>query len=213
MKPSRSVSILLVAASFAGIALAAVRIASSDAPLLGPWEVAIVGRLHEALGPRGWIMFAPVIPAQTLVIANLGCIAALAARGDRRRAFAIAAALLASQALSLSTKRAVALPRPYVTLALTPLVAEPPRQSFPSGHAALAGILAAALGRSRRGLAFGAAFVAYVMVSRVGLAMHHPSDVVAGATLGIAVAVAVMLAAEGLAARATDRRCANLTDP
>lgn len=65
--------------------------------------------------------------------------------------------------------------------------------SFPSGHATTASALAVALGLRVPALRLPAAVgVAVVMVSRVYLGAHFPSDVVAGATLG---AIAGVLAA------------------
>lgn len=65
--------------------------------------------------------------------------------------------------------------------------------SFPSGHAATAAALAVALGLRVPALRLpAAAGVIVVMVSRVYLGAHFPSDVLAGATLG---AVAAVLAA------------------
>jgi membrane-associated phospholipid phosphatase len=65
--------------------------------------------------------------------------------------------------------------------------------SFPSGHAATAAALAAALGVGAPALRLPlAAGVVVVMVSRVYLEWHFPSDVLAGATLG---AIAGILAA------------------
>jgi undecaprenyl-diphosphatase len=65
--------------------------------------------------------------------------------------------------------------------------------SFPSGHAATAAALAAALGLGVPALRLPlAAVVVVVMVSRVYLEWHFPSDVLAGATLG---AIAGILAA------------------
>jgi undecaprenyl-diphosphatase len=70
---------------------------------------------------------------------------------------------------------------------------KPRSSSFPSGHAT-SGFMAATLlgaGRSRRTkvLWYGAATV--VAASRVHVKIHHPSDVVAGAAVGIGLGAAV----------------------
>jgi len=70
---------------------------------------------------------------------------------------------------------------------------EPAFFSFPSGHATMVTALALALGLRVPALRLpAAAGVAVVMVSRVYLGAHFPSDVLAGATLG---AIAGILAA------------------
>ena len=65
----------------------------------------------------------------------------------------------------------------------------PVTSSFPSGHAS-AGACAAVLlgdGRSRPVRLFWWALAALVAASRVHVRIHHPSDVVGGATIGAAI--------------------------
>lgn len=66
---------------------------------------------------------------------------------------------------------------------------QPRTSSFPSGHASAAMVAAALLSRgSRRGLLwYGLATV--VAVSRIHVRIHHASDVVGGAAVGIALGV------------------------
>jgi membrane-associated phospholipid phosphatase len=71
---------------------------------------------------------------------------------------------------------------------LPPLTSTPTKLSFPSAHAATS--FAGALAYSRLGLPRAPLYVlaAVLSFSRVYLGVHHPSDVLAGALLGSAVA-------------------------
>lgn len=89
-------------------------------------------------------------------------------------------------------KRAFDRPRPsFADPAVHPLVAVPHDGAMPSGHAATAFAAAVAVGlvhpRLRRPLL---AFAALVALSRVWLGVHYLTDVLAGAALGTAVALA-----------------------
>lgn len=65
--------------------------------------------------------------------------------------------------------------------------------SFPSGHAATAAGLAAALGwKYPRGRPAFAAFVVVAALQRVVTAAHYPSDICIGAAIGLAAAAAVV---------------------
>jgi undecaprenyl-diphosphatase len=66
----------------------------------------------------------------------------------------------------------------------------PITSSFPSGHAATAFMCAAVLGKGRATAPAWFALAALVAGSRVYVRMHHASDVVAGAALGLALAPA-----------------------
>lgn len=111
-----------------------------------------------------------------------------------RTAWAVATVLVA-WGLSNVVKLAVQRTRPLVDDA----VAHAPGYSFPSGHAmnttaaaiALTTLVWPLLGRRGRAVAVTVAALAVVLtgVDRVMLGVHYPSDVVAGAFLGGAVAV------------------------
>ena len=67
-------------------------------------------------------------------------------------------------------------------------------QSFPSGHATTAFALAAVVGFvSTRWFYPALALATVIAISRVGLGVHYPSDVIAGAILGLLGAYAVRL--------------------
>ena len=79
------------------------------------------------------------------------------------------------------------------------LVELPSTSSFPSGHAtvsfACATVLALAVPRLRAPLFVLAALIAY---SRVYVGVHYPFDVLAGAALGVGIAIALRMLATAL---------------
>lgn len=133
-----------------------------------------------------------------LLIAGIGTAADLRARPRRLPATPLlaGAALLAASLASGALKDAVGRLRPPLAHdSLTALVTLPADSSFPSGHAtsafAAAGVVAALHPRLRAPVL---ALAALIGLSRVYLGVHYPTDVVAGAALGLGIAaVAVAL--------------------
>ena len=119
----------------------------------------------------------------------LGAVGAAASGGARRHAWLRGAGVVAgAYAVNQAVKFTVRRPRPELD-GLPPLTSTVSRLSFPSAHATTS--FAAA--RAYRGLApawalYGAAVA--LALSRPYLGVHYPSDVVAGAMLGTAVAEA-----------------------
>jgi undecaprenyl-diphosphatase len=67
----------------------------------------------------------------------------------------------------------------------------PITSSFPSGHAATAFMCAVLLSKGTRASPFYFSLAALVATSRIYTRMHHPSDVAAGAALGLVLGKAV----------------------
>jgi undecaprenyl-diphosphatase len=120
-------------------------------------------------------------------VANL---ALIARRGHRRDAALFALALGAeSLMVNQGLKRFIRRPRPTTSGDERSHVRTPSTSSFPSGHASSAAfaisLMSTLRGRStaRRLIPFGA-MVAY---SRIHVRLHHASDIVAGAFVGVAL--------------------------
>ena len=85
-------------------------------------------------------------------------------------------------------KALVARPRPSLVLTDVFLLAKEKSMSFPSNHAATSFMAATALtAYFKRYAAVFYSFAAAVAVSRVYMGVHYPSDVLAGAVIGIAI--------------------------
>jgi undecaprenyl-diphosphatase len=116
--------------------------------------------------------------------------------GHRRRFLAAAAAAPATIALNYGVKASVGRERPVIE-GHPPLAPAPSKLSFPSAHAASAVAGAVALSRvapRARPLLYGLATL--ICAGRPYLGMHYPSDVLAGAALGLAVGHAWPLPAD-----------------
>lgn len=78
-------------------------------------------------------------------------------------------------------------------MAVTVLVAHAPDTSFPSDHAILvAAVTVVLLSRSRTLGAWLAVFSVLVLVARVYIGVHYPSDVLGGAALGAVGGMAML---------------------
>lgn len=124
--------------------------------------------------------------------ATIGTGLTLVAVGERRLGLAALLALTLSHVAVHVLKRAVARPRPCDAygrpLALVEL---PDPFSFPSGHAAAAAAIGTTIALYQPVLApVLLPLAALVAASRVRLRVHYVGDVVAGALLGVAGAIA-----------------------
>ncbi|WP_405915684.1 bifunctional phosphatase PAP2/diacylglycerol kinase family protein [Streptomyces sp. NBC_00728] len=164
--------------------------------------LAVDCRIFETVAARHWPGADPVLPRLSRV-ANHGVLwfataaAVAASRTPRARRAAVrgvASLALASATINTVGKRSVRRTRP--ALDPVPLVRQLKRQpittSFPSGHAASAAAFAAGVALESRGWgAVVAPLAAGVALSRVYTGVHFPSDVLAGAALGVGAAYAV----------------------
>jgi undecaprenyl-diphosphatase len=121
------------------------------------------------------------------------CLVVLAATDSNGEAWFVCA-LLAPIAIALNyvVKLIVKRPRPVLE-GLPPLGGAPSSLSFPSAHATSSFAVATAMTRvdPLGGLAFVLAFA--LALGRPYLGMHYPSDVLAGALLGVALGLIVPL--------------------
>lgn len=100
---------------------------------------------------------------------------------------AVLAGIAALLALGLGQLGNIIFPRsrPFVVTAATVLVPHAPDSSFPSDHAILAFAVTVVLATVNRTLgAWLAAFGVLVLVSRVFVGAHYPTDVIGGAAVG-----------------------------
>jgi undecaprenyl-diphosphatase len=162
------------------------------------WDRAVVEAFqHAHWGPANWVF--EVLSdwwVKSLVVIGIGIAADLWSRRLPLAAAFSTVSYFASGGIGELLKRAFDRPRPpLVDPAVHPLVAVPRSFSMPSGHAATAFAAAVAVGivhpRLRWPLVGLASLVA---LSRVWLGVHYLSDVLAGAAIGTAVAVAGWLA-------------------
>jgi undecaprenyl-diphosphatase len=147
--------------------------------------------------------------AQVLFVALLGGL--LLAGGRRLRRAAVAGGVAAAVALACAQviSRLVDRPRPFVAdpSAVHLFAAHAADAGFPSDHATGAFAIAVALLlRDRRWGAGALILAAALAVGRVAIGVHYPTDVIAGAVLGTAVALALHVpGARGRNDRLADR--------
>ena len=163
--------------------------------MIARWDRAVVEALqHLHWGPADWC-FEQLSEwwARSLVIIGVGLVADLMSR-RRLPVAALSGTLcfLAADGIVLRLKDVFDRPRPSaVDPAVHPLVAVPHSFSMPSSHAATAFAAALAVGLVHSRLRWPLlVLAALVSLSRVWLGVHYPSDVLAGAAIGAAVAYA-----------------------
>ncbi|AWW36831.1 phosphoesterase [Streptomyces sp. AS58] len=159
-------------------------------------------RLFEFAAARDWPAAEPVLPRLSrsanhgvLWFATAGLIAASRTPRARRAAVrGIASLALASAAINTVGKRSVRRPRPVLDTVprVRQLKRQPVTTSFPSGHSASAAAFAAGVALESPAWGSVVAPVAFsVAMSRVYTGVHFPSDVLAGAALGVGAAFVV----------------------
>ncbi|MFM1726490.1 MULTISPECIES: phosphatase PAP2 family protein [Rhodococcus] len=110
----------------------------------------------------------------------------------RRRWAGVAVGALGAHAASIVIKRVVRRPRPNDP-SVQVNVSTPSKLSFPSSHATSTTAAAVLLGRLT-GLPLPAVLVPPMLLSRLVLGVHYPTDVLAGSALGAVSAAAVLRA-------------------
>ena len=119
----------------------------------------------------------------------IGAVGALLDRRRRRDWLAAVAAVAAAHGASIAVKRVVRRRRPeHPDVAVH--VGTPSRLSFPSAHATSTTTAALVYG-GLTGRRLGRVLVPPMLVSRLVLGVHYPSDVLAGSALGAAIGWAV----------------------
>ncbi len=145
-----------------------------------PERIPILDPLWAGVRPIGRTWFLILVAGSALALGGLPW-----------GSFAIAGAALGL--LEPALKRIVRRPRPFLTLpgALVRLARRPTDESFPSGDAGRAGLLAAfvcfAASAPAWAGALAAGAAAFVAVGRVRAGVHYPLDVWAGAWLGFGI--------------------------
>jgi membrane-associated phospholipid phosphatase len=121
------------------------------------------------------------------IYALAGVATALAARGRRSAAVDLAVAGGLAWVAAQAAKPLLRRPRPYELASATRTVAVPAGSSWPSGHAALAAAMTDALWpRARPGTRTAMVLLTgAVGLSRCYVGVHHLTDVIAGAGVGV----------------------------
>jgi membrane-associated phospholipid phosphatase len=127
---------------------------------------------------------------------GIAAVGAVLDKPRRRQWAGVAVGALGSHAASIVVKRVVRRKRPHHP-SVQVNVGTPSKLSFPSSHATSTTAAAVLLGRLT-GLPLPAVLVPPMLLSRMVLGVHYPSDVLAGSALGAASAAAVLAAEKKL---------------
>ncbi|MGZ4576075.1 MAG: phosphatase PAP2 family protein [Mycobacteriaceae bacterium] len=123
-----------------------------------------------------------------VAIAGVG---AVVDRSRRAQWGSVAVGAVGAHAASIVIKRVVRRPRPdHPSVSVG--VGTPSKLSFPSSHAASTAAAAVLMGRLT-GLPLPALLIPPMLLSRLVLGVHYPTDVLAGAALGVGSASALLL--------------------
>lgn len=166
-------------------------------PSASPAEVKIINLVQGTIGrnpnvvkaARGMSHFGE----HSLGWLGIAAVGALVDKPRRREWAGVAVGAFGAHAASVVLKRVVRRRRPHDP-SVQVNVSTPSKLSFPSSHATSTTAAAVLLGRLT-GLPLPAVLVPPMLLSRVVLGVHYPTDVLAGSALGAASA-AVVLAAE-----------------
>lgn len=170
---------------------------ASATPAAAPPEVKILNLVQGTIGQNPAVVKAARgmshFGEHSLGWIGIAAVGALVDKPRRRQWAGVAVGAFGAHAASVVIKRVVRRPRPnHPSVQVN--VSTPSKLSFPSSHATSTTAAAVLLGRLT-GLPLPAVLVPPMLLSRVVLGVHYPSDVLAGSALGAASA-AVVLAAE-----------------
>lgn len=159
-------------------------------------EVGLLNRVQSTIGAR------PGVIAAARGMSHFGehalgwvAVAGVGAAFDkpRRQQWAgVAVGAVGAHAASIVIKRVIRRPRPNDP-SVQVNVSTPSKLSFPSSHATSTTAAAVLLGRLT-GLPLPAVLVPPMLLSRLVLGVHYPTDVLAGSALGAASAAVVLRA-------------------
>lgn len=159
-------------------------------------EVRILNRVQATVGARPEVVEAARAMSHFgehalgwVAVAGVG---AALDRSRRRQWAGVAVGAVGAHAASIVIKRIVRRPRPHDP-SVQVNVSTPSKLSFPSSHATSTTAAAVLLGRLT-GLPLPAVLVPPMLLSRLVLGVHYPTDVLAGSALGAASAAVVLRA-------------------
>jgi membrane-associated phospholipid phosphatase len=185
---------------------------SAAVPWLTSVDVGLFRAINQGLSNPFFDWLMPIFAWNAFFVPLLlvGAVALLWKGGPRGRIFVLLLALILAlgDGFVINTiKHALERPRPHQTLAdINLLVGRGSAASMPSSHTAtwFAGMLLAFL-FYRRSIWFMLPLALMMALSRVYVGAHYPSDVAAGALLGMGYAVAGLVLAQWLWSRAGPR--------
>jgi len=158
-------------------------------------DIIIFQWIHGLVGASVFIDYLGVFLARYFPFALVGMLVALSVRSTRWKLItfeAIVAALIARFGVVTIIRMLVQRTRPFVDEAFQALIAADPDElygSFPSGHASFFFALSMVVWMHNKRLGyylFGGSIL--MGVSRIFVGVHWPSDILAGALIGIGVA-------------------------
>ncbi len=166
--------------------------AAAGAPSTNP-EIAALRTVQRVAGGRGAVGAARALSffgEHALGWLAIGALGAAIDRRRRREWLVAAGGVAAAHAASIAVKRVVRRPRPDHP-DVQVLVGTPSKLSFPSSHAAST-TAAAVLYGGLTGQRAASAVVPPMMLSRMVLGVHYPTDVLAGSALGGLIGAGVL---------------------